>query len=101
MTVYRTSGNPFGHVILRGGDKGPNFDAESVDNACKQLAEFGLPQRLIVDFSHANCQKQHRKQLEVAQDICEQIKSGKTKLPASWQKALLLKATSLWQTSTI
>jgi 3-deoxy-7-phosphoheptulonate synthase len=80
MTVYRTSGNPYGHVILRGGDKGPNFDAESVDTACKQLAEFDLPQRLVVDFSHANCQKQHRKQLEVAQDICEQIKSNKNQI---------------------
>ncbi len=76
MTVYRTSGNPHGHIILRGGDKGPNFDAESVAQAAEQLAEFDLPQRLIVDFSHANCQKKHRKQLEVAQDICEQIKSG-------------------------
>ncbi|WP_117235490.1 3-deoxy-7-phosphoheptulonate synthase [Vibrio maerlii] len=76
MTVYRTSGNPYGHVILRGGDKGPNFDAESVKAACDQLAEFDLPQRLVVDFSHANCQKQHRKQLDVAQDICDQIKSG-------------------------
>jgi 3-deoxy-7-phosphoheptulonate synthase len=80
MTVYRTSGNPYGHVILRGGDKGPNFDAESVDQACQQLAEFDLPQRLVVDFSHANCQKQHRKQLDVAKDICEQIKSGKNQI---------------------
>ncbi|MCL4106894.1 UNVERIFIED_CONTAM: hypothetical protein GTU68_004035 [Idotea baltica] len=80
MTVYRTSGNPYGHVILRGGDKGPNFDAESVENACKQLAEVNLPERLVVDFSHANCQKQHRKQLEVAQDICEQIKSNKNQI---------------------
>ncbi|MGD8172578.1 3-deoxy-7-phosphoheptulonate synthase [Vibrio sp. TRT 21S02] len=78
MTVYRTSGNPYGHVILRGGDKGPNFDAESVELACKQLAEFDLPQKLIVDFSHANCQKQHRKQLDVAKDICEQLRSGKS-----------------------
>ncbi|MEF1230965.1 3-deoxy-7-phosphoheptulonate synthase, partial [Vibrio fortis] len=69
-----------GHVILRGGDKGPNFDAESVDQACQQLAEFDLPQRLVVDFSHANCQKQHRKQLDVAKDICEQIKSGKNQI---------------------
>ncbi|WP_162046405.1 3-deoxy-7-phosphoheptulonate synthase [Vibrio taketomensis] len=78
MTVYRTSGNPFGHVILRGGDQGPNFDAQSIEVACKQLAEFDLPQRLVVDFSHANCQKQHRKQIDVAKDICEQIKSGST-----------------------
>ncbi|WP_394250844.1 3-deoxy-7-phosphoheptulonate synthase [Vibrio profundi] len=80
MTVYRTSGNPYGHVILRGGDKGPNFDADSVNDACEQLAQFDLPQRLVVDFSHANCQKQHRKQLEVAEDIAVQIKSGKNQI---------------------
>lgn len=78
MTVYRTSGNPYGHIILRGGDTGPNFDAQSVEAACNKLAEFDLPARLIVDFSHANCEKQHRKQLEVTQDICDQITSGST-----------------------
>ncbi|MCW8334966.1 3-deoxy-7-phosphoheptulonate synthase [Vibrio paucivorans] len=77
MTVYRTSGNPYGHVILRGGDTGPNYDAQSVEAACKQLEQFDLPQKLVVDFSHANCEKQHRKQLEVTKDVCEQIKSGK------------------------
>lgn len=80
MTVYRTAGNPFGHVILRGGDTGPNFDSQSVANACEQLAAVGLPERLVVDFSHANCQKQHRKQLEVAQNICDQIRSGSHKV---------------------
>ncbi|MGF1755094.1 3-deoxy-7-phosphoheptulonate synthase [Vibrio makurazakiensis] len=80
MTVYRTSGNPYGHIILRGGDKGTNFDSESVADACKQLEQFDLPQRLVVDFSHANCQKQHRKQIDVAADICEQIKSGKNQV---------------------
>ncbi len=80
MTVYRTSGNPFGHIILRGGEKGPNFDEASIKQACDALANFDLPQRLIVDFSHANCQKQHRKQIEVARDICDQIKSGSTRI---------------------
>ncbi|WP_165311319.1 3-deoxy-7-phosphoheptulonate synthase [Vibrio ziniensis] len=80
MTVYRTAGNPFGHVILRGGESGPNFDAASIDNACQQLAQFNLPERLVVDFSHANCEKQHRKQLDVAQNICEQIESGSHKI---------------------
>ncbi len=75
MTVYRTSGNPFGHIILRGG-KTPNYDIESVSVACKNLEQFNLPQRLIVDFSHANCEKQHRRQLDVAQDVCQQITSG-------------------------
>ncbi|EGU51859.1 phospho-2-dehydro-3-deoxyheptonate aldolase [Vibrio orientalis CIP 102891 = ATCC 33934] len=90
MTVYRTSGNPFGHVILRGGETGPNFDAESVDAACKQLGEFGLPERLVVDFSHANCQKQHRKQLDVAKDICEQIKSGKNQVAGIMAESFIL-----------
>lgn len=76
MTVYRTSGNPHGHTILRGGDTGPNFDADSIRSACTQLTDVGLTPRLVVDFSHANCQKQHRKQLEVAQDICQQIQDG-------------------------
>lgn len=78
MTVYRTSGNPYGHTILRGGDTGPNFDSDSVASACHQLDEVGLTPRLVVDFSHANCQKEHRKQLEVAKDICQQIESGST-----------------------
>lgn len=80
MTVYRTAGNPHGHVILRGGDTGPNFDAISVNSACEELGKVGLPERLIVDFSHANCQKQHRRQLDVARDIAAQIKSGSTQI---------------------
>ncbi|MCA2018664.1 3-deoxy-7-phosphoheptulonate synthase [Vibrio tritonius] len=80
MTVYQTSGNPYGHVILRGGDTGPNYFAEDVAQACQRLAEFDLPQKLIVDFSHANCEKKHRKQLDVAANICEQIRSGSDKI---------------------
>jgi len=90
MTVYRTSGNPYGHIILRGGEKGPNFDETSVKQACDALAEFDLPQRLIVDFSHANCQKQHRKQIEVAQDICDQIKSGSTRIAGIMAESFII-----------
>ncbi|WP_419237515.1 3-deoxy-7-phosphoheptulonate synthase [Photobacterium leiognathi subsp. mandapamensis] len=75
MTIYRTSGNPYGHIILRGG-KMPNYHADDIANACDALAEFDLPTRLVVDFSHGNCQKQHKRQLDVAADICEQIKNG-------------------------
>lgn len=76
MTVYRTQGNPYGHVILRGGDSGTNYDSTSISEAAKQLEHVGLTPRLVVDFSHANCQKQHRKQLDVAENICEQIRQG-------------------------
>lgn len=75
MTIYRTSGNPYGHIILRGGNM-PNYHQEDITASCETLAAFGLPTRLVVDFSHGNCQKQHKRQLDVAADICEQIKNG-------------------------
>lgn len=75
MTIYQTSGNPYGHIIMRGG-KRPNYHAEDIAIACNSLREFGLPQHLVVDFSHGNCMKQHRRQLEVCEDICQQIRSG-------------------------
>ncbi len=76
MTVYRTSGNPYGHIILRGGDQGTNYDSHSVADVCSKLKAVDLPTKLVIDFSHANCQKMHRKQLDVAKDVCDQIRSG-------------------------
>lgn len=75
MTIYRTAGNPYGHIILRGG-KIPNYHQQDVAIACEALAEFSLTPKLIVDFSHGNCQKQHKRQLDVTADICEQIRNG-------------------------
>ncbi len=71
MTIYQTSGNPFGHIIMRGGKK-PNYHAEDIAAACETLAEFDLPEHLVVDFSHGNCQKQHRRQLDVCEEVCQQ-----------------------------
>ncbi len=75
MTIYQTSGNPHGHVILRGG-KAPNYHADDVAAAAASLHEFGLPEQLVIDFSHGNCLKQHRCQLEVAADVAQQIRAG-------------------------
>lgn len=75
MTIYQTSGNPFGHVIMRGG-KQPNYHATDIAAACDSLQEFDLPEQLVIDFSHGNCQKQHRRQLEVCEDVCNQIRNG-------------------------
>lgn len=75
MTIYQTSGNPHGHVILRGG-KQPNYQAADVAAAAASLAEFNLPQQLVIDFSHGNCLKQHRRQLDVAADVAQQIETG-------------------------
>ncbi|MEZ3498782.1 3-deoxy-7-phosphoheptulonate synthase [Pantoea sp. KPR_PJ] len=75
MTIYQTSGNPHGHVILRGG-KAPNYHAADVAAAAADLQAFGLPQQLVIDFSHGNCLKQHRRQSEVAADVARQIRAG-------------------------
>ncbi len=94
MTVYRTSGNPFGHIILRGGDSGPNFDAASINEACQQLAQFNLPERLVVDFSHANCQNNTVNKWMSRAIFAIKLKLAATKLRASWRKASLWKAIS-------
>ncbi|MFM1856349.1 MAG: Phospho-2-dehydro-3-deoxyheptonate aldolase, Phe-sensitive [Pseudomonadota bacterium] len=75
VAIVQTQGNKDCHVILRGG-KAPNYDAESVAAACKELEASKLPATLMVDFSHANSSKQHKKQVEVAKDIAAQISGG-------------------------
>ena len=75
VSIVHTDGNKDCHVILRGG-KAPNYDAESVGAACKDLAAAKLPATLMVDCSHANSLKQHEKQLDVARDVAAQIASG-------------------------
>jgi 3-deoxy-7-phosphoheptulonate synthase len=75
VAIVQTNGNRDCHVILRGG-KAPNYDADSVANACRDLEASKLPARLMVDCSHANSSKQHEKQLAVARDIAGQIAGG-------------------------
>ena len=79
VAVFKTAGNEDCHVILRGG-KAPNYDAASIDAACKELASAGLAQRLMVDFSHANSSKQFRRQLDVARDVGAQIAGGERRV---------------------
>jgi len=62
-------------VILRGG-KQPNYHASDVAAAAESLSAFNLPQQLVIDFSHGNCLKQHRRQMDVAAEVAEQIKAG-------------------------
>jgi 3-deoxy-7-phosphoheptulonate synthase len=73
--VAATLGNPDGHVILRGG-KVPNFDAQSVANACDLLEAAGLSPRVVVDASHANSQKKPENQPHVVESIAAQLESG-------------------------
>ena len=75
MAIVQTNGNPDCHVILRGG-KVPNYDAQSIANACNDLLKADLQPVLMVDFSHANSSKQHERQLEVARDVATQVGDG-------------------------
>lgn len=77
MTINYTSGNPFGHIIMRGG-KSPNYHAKDIALAIKYLHEFNLSEYLMIDFSHANCLKQHRRQRDVGESIAKQIRDGST-----------------------
>lgn len=74
--IFQTSGNEDCHVILRGGKSHTNYDAASVDDACALLAKSGLPERVMIDFSHANSRKLHRRQRYICRDICAQLTDG-------------------------
>ena len=64
-------------MILRGGSRtGPNFDAASVQDVCDRLRANGLPERVMIDCSHGNSQKDHRKQIAVATAVAAQVAAG-------------------------
>lgn len=75
VAIVETKGNKDCHVILRGG-KAPNYDADSVKQACTELSAAKLHPSLMVDLSHANSNKQHERQIEVAKDVSNQIAKG-------------------------
>jgi 3-deoxy-7-phosphoheptulonate synthase len=79
VAIVETRGNHDCHLILRGGLT-PNFDAQSVTAACAELASAGLPERVMIDCSHANTARQHRLQRTVAADIGEQIAAGNRRI---------------------
>jgi len=73
--IVSTAGNEDCHIILRGG-KTPNYDAASVEEACRQIAALGLASRLMIDASHANSSKKPENQVPVCADIAAQIAAG-------------------------
>ena len=75
-SIVRTTGNPDGHIVLRGGRLNTNYDAESIRAAAENLMKSGLPETLMVDCSHANSSKQHARQEDVWHSLVEQRKGG-------------------------
>lgn len=74
--MIETPGNPFTHLVLRGGLSGPNHDADSVAASRRAMSQAGLEARIMVDCSHANSHKDHRRQTEVLYDVLEQRLAG-------------------------
>src|SRR5215212_7161449 len=79
VAIVETRGNDDCHIILRGG-KAPNYDAESVQAACEELARAKLPERLMIDCSHANAAKQYKRQRDVAAAIADQLAAGERRI---------------------
>ncbi len=77
--IVSTNGNEDCHIILRGG-KAPNYDAASVDQACKDIAANGMAPRVMIDSSHANSSKKPENQIPVVADIAGQIAAGDTRI---------------------
>ncbi len=75
-SIIRTTGNPVGHLVLRGGRLRPNYDAQSIREAETKLTQAGLPAVLMVDCSHANSGKQPARQEEVWRSVIEQRVGG-------------------------
>ncbi len=74
--IFQTTGNDDCHIILRGGSNGTNYDADSIAKAVSHLKDKELPPHLMVDFSHANSNSNHKNQLKVSSDIAQQIANG-------------------------
>jgi 3-deoxy-7-phosphoheptulonate synthase len=80
VAIVRTSGNRFGHVVLRGGDGRPNYDTVSVAMAEQALAKAKLPANIVVDCSHANSFKNPELQPLVMADVVNQVRLGSKSL---------------------
>ena len=74
--IVHTSGNPYGHLVLRGGKDGPNFSAEAIAAATELMRNSDVPARLLVDCSHGNSNKDHTRQNIALHSIIEQRHDG-------------------------
>ncbi len=74
--IFVTTGNPDCHMILRGGRNTVNYTAQSVSETAAQMKKAGLQPRIMIDFSHANSNKDYRRQAIVCLDVARQIAEG-------------------------
>ncbi|GAB4376716.1 MAG: 3-deoxy-7-phosphoheptulonate synthase [Elainellaceae cyanobacterium] len=75
-SIVTTTGNPDGHLVLRGGKRGPNYDVEHVQQAAQELTSLKLNPRMMIDCSHDNSSKDYTRQPLVLENIAEQVADG-------------------------
>ena len=75
-SIVTTTGNPDGHIVLRGGKQGPNYDHAHVEAIANRLRDRQLAPYLMIDCSHDNSGQDYKNQPIVLQDICEQVRDG-------------------------
>ena len=76
VSVFTTTGNAYGHIVLRGGSAGPNYDSVHVRLCEEALAKAGVPENIMIDCSHANSNKQPELQPLVVENVGNQILEG-------------------------
>jgi len=88
--IVSTSGNPDCHVILRGGESGPNYDAAHVRRAATRLRDAGLSPCLMIDASHGNSGKDYRRQPAVVRDVAAQVAAGERSVAGMMMEIFLV-----------
>ncbi|MFW5813262.1 MAG: 3-deoxy-7-phosphoheptulonate synthase [Fibrobacterota bacterium] len=76
VCLVRTEGNSYGHLVLRGGKNGPNYDSESCSRAKDALSQAGVSTSCIIDCSHKNCNKDYLKQADVWKEVAGRRRKG-------------------------
>ena len=80
MSVFTTRGNAYGHIVLRGGTAGPNYDSVNIRLCEEALEKAGVSKNIMVDCSHANSSKQPELQPLVIENVANQILEGNTSI---------------------
>ncbi|MCU0515997.1 MAG: 3-deoxy-7-phosphoheptulonate synthase [Oscillatoria sp. Prado101] len=80
VSIFQTTGNVYGHIILRGGGGQPNYDAATVKKVEEKLKAANLPTNVVIDCSHGNSNKDYKRQSAVFEDVIGQIASGDTSI---------------------
>lgn len=80
VSVFKTKGNAYGHIILRGGNGKPNYDSENVKQIEAKLKAANVPSRIVIDCSHGNSNKDYQLQASVFDNVIQQIVDGNTSI---------------------